>query len=110
MNERYFIVHWMAQVSDDSTSDDHWSELEEEGEDYGPSIVRGKLYIRTGNGRYVNETGLIQMVLDSRSDLDVPYIDRVEELNRSDYEDYIRGNPNVSLDDMKDPYSPRDFA
>lgn len=105
MNDRYFIVHWLAQAEPDFGYDDDLDEDEE----YENSVVRGKLFVRTG-GRYVNEEGLIRMVLDARPDLILPYIDRVDELPRSDYEDYIRGNPNIKLDEMVDPYSPRDFA
>ena len=107
MNDRYFIVHWLGQRIEDDYIDIDDEEFEDD--EYGPTLLRGKLFIKT-RGRYVNEEGLLQMIVEQRPEVSSPYIDRIDELTKSDYEDYLRGSPNLKSNELRDPNAPQNFA
>lgn len=99
MKRRYFVVHFMADMPVEGGDD-------EMGYSTDPS--NGKIYVTTG-GRYPSEARLVELIQDQNPTLSKIYVDRVVEMNRQDYEEFIEGHPGRITTEMLDPNAGRNF-
>lgn len=99
MNKRYFVIHFLADMPVEDPD-----EMEMEGTD--PS--NGKIYVTTG-GRYPSEMRLVELIKEQNPSLSKIYVDRVEEMHKQDYLDFIEGHPGRITKEMLDPDAGRNF-